>query len=325
MVVRIFAHPRWRWALNDRLSPTTRCRWSRRWSWPAATPKRSTCWGATSRPSRALSTPRTVRARPGRLSALHVSHSKSVLYGVFVWARRALSSQKRRFLARAGMNLVARLLIEKRNRERDKHCPGPPGRLSALSVFLCKSVFYGAFVWAGRALTRPKRRLLARADSRMLANPRDFPQVRTTPSWPRSWANFSLLWLYSDRNTWANLRLLGQPNSFLAIQLHSPACKCCGGTGPPGSQWVGSRLVPARAVRPRGVTIEASIASINNPVWARARRSWLPAPQPGAHSPTRLLALPLSSFRPLVCCHLTMAFPAARPRSGGNRSKQTTS
>jgi hypothetical protein len=32
-------------------------------------------------------------------------------------------------------------------------CPGPPGRLSALSVFLCKSFFYGAFVWARRRLT----------------------------------------------------------------------------------------------------------------------------------------------------------------------------
>jgi hypothetical protein len=30
--------------------------------------------------------------------------------------------------------------------------PGPPGRLSTLSVFPCKSVFYGAFVWARRVL-----------------------------------------------------------------------------------------------------------------------------------------------------------------------------
>jgi U2-associated protein SR140 len=37
------------------------------------------------------------------------------------------------------------------------------GRLSALSVFLCKSIFYGAFVWARRALTGLKWRLLARA------------------------------------------------------------------------------------------------------------------------------------------------------------------
>ena len=43
----------------------------------------------------------TVRARPGRLSALSVSHSKSILYGAFVWACRALNSSKRRFPARA--------------------------------------------------------------------------------------------------------------------------------------------------------------------------------------------------------------------------------
>jgi hypothetical protein len=44
----------------------------------------------------------------------------------------------------------------------------------------------------------------------------DSKQVRKTPSWPRSWANFSLLSLYSHRNTWASLHLLGQPNTFLA-------------------------------------------------------------------------------------------------------------
>jgi ankyrin repeat protein len=41
-------------------------------------------------------------------------------------------------------------------------------------------------------------------------------QVRKMPSWPRSWGNCSLLQLYSHRNTWANLHLLGQPNTFLA-------------------------------------------------------------------------------------------------------------
>jgi predicted DsbA family dithiol-disulfide isomerase len=45
----------------------------------------------------------------------------------------------------------------------EAYCPGRPGRLSALSVFLCKSVFYGAFVWSRRALNRPKRRFPARA------------------------------------------------------------------------------------------------------------------------------------------------------------------
>ena len=40
--------------------------------------------------------------------------------------------------------------------------PGPPGgRLSALSVFLCKSVFHGAFVWPRGALNRRKRRFPA--------------------------------------------------------------------------------------------------------------------------------------------------------------------
>ena len=41
-------------------------------------------------------------------------------------------------------------------------------------------------------------------------------QVRKMPCRPRTWANFSLLQLFSHRNAWANLHLLGQPNSFLA-------------------------------------------------------------------------------------------------------------
>jgi hypothetical protein len=43
----------------------------------------------------------TVRAVPGRLSAISVFPCKSFLFGDFVWARRALNSQKRRFPARA--------------------------------------------------------------------------------------------------------------------------------------------------------------------------------------------------------------------------------
>jgi hypothetical protein len=49
------------------------------------------------------------------------------------------------------------------------HCRGPSGRLSAISVFLCKSVFYGAFVWARRALNGPKRRFPARAVAEQLS------------------------------------------------------------------------------------------------------------------------------------------------------------
>ena len=46
----------------------------------------------------------SVWARPGRLSALSVLHSKSVVYGSMgrVWARRALNRPKRRFPAPAG-------------------------------------------------------------------------------------------------------------------------------------------------------------------------------------------------------------------------------
>ena len=40
-------------------------------------------------------------------------------------------------------------------------------------------------------------------------------EVRKTPSWPRSWANFSLFLLYSLMTAWANLHLSGQPNTFL--------------------------------------------------------------------------------------------------------------
>jgi hypothetical protein len=49
----------------------------------------------------------TVRARPGWLSTLSVSHSKSGLYGTFVWVHRALNSQKRRFPARAARRPLA--------------------------------------------------------------------------------------------------------------------------------------------------------------------------------------------------------------------------
>jgi hypothetical protein len=42
-------------------------------------------------------------------------------------------------------------------------CPGRRGRLSALRVFLCKSILYGAFVWARRTRKHQKRRFPARA------------------------------------------------------------------------------------------------------------------------------------------------------------------
>jgi hypothetical protein len=38
-------------------------------------------------------------------------------------------------------------------------------------------------------------------------------KVGKTPRWPRSWANFSLLQMSSHKNAWANLHLLGQPDT----------------------------------------------------------------------------------------------------------------
>jgi tRNA wybutosine-synthesizing protein 1 len=68
-------------------------------------------------------------------------------------------------------------------------CPGRRGRLSTLSVFLCKSVLYGAFVWARRLPKHQKRRFPARAvieylhDRRIstfLVTNAQFPEAITT-------------------------------------------------------------------------------------------------------------------------------------------------
>jgi hypothetical protein len=88
--------------------------------------------------------------------------------------------------------------------------------LAFLGVFLCKSVLYGVFACARRALNSQKRRsparaVMAAADRQGAPPPeagevvrvcghlplalciagRLILQVRKTPSWPRSWANFS--------------------------------------------------------------------------------------------------------------------------------------
>jgi hypothetical protein len=71
--------------------------------------------------------PETVRARPGRLSGLSVSHSKSVLYGVFVWARRVLNSPKRWFPARAGGTSAGGVGRRCGRARRDRGCRGRQG------------------------------------------------------------------------------------------------------------------------------------------------------------------------------------------------------
>jgi hypothetical protein len=64
----------------------------------------------------------TVRALPGRLSHLSVSHSKPVLHGGFVWARRALNSQNRRFPARAARRRRRRPQARRRRRFEGTWC-----------------------------------------------------------------------------------------------------------------------------------------------------------------------------------------------------------
>lgn len=49
----------------------------------------------------------SVRALPGRLSGLSVSHIQLVLYGAFVWARGVLNIQKRRFPAARAAKILA--------------------------------------------------------------------------------------------------------------------------------------------------------------------------------------------------------------------------
>ena len=44
-------------------------------------------------------------------------------------------------------------------------------------------------------------------------------RVRETPSWPRSWATFGLLWLCSHRNARASLRLSGRPETLLVPKV----------------------------------------------------------------------------------------------------------
>jgi MFS family permease len=54
-------------------------------------------------------------------------------------------------------------------------------------------------------------------------------QVRKTPSWPRSWVNFSRLLLYSHRNAWANILTSFGPTQHLSRPRPSASARpsCC--------------------------------------------------------------------------------------------------
>jgi hypothetical protein len=94
-----------------------------------------------------------------------------------------------------------------------------PTRLNPLAERTCSSQVLGAISLTGSGstaliATRPRKGVL-----RLAPAP---GQVRKPPSWPRSWAGFSLLQLYFHRNAWANLHLLGQPNALLARRPSAP-------------------------------------------------------------------------------------------------------
>ena len=85
-------------------------------------------------------------------------------------ARRALETDTRDVQFRKGASEAAYLTAQREQQmlagmdARRKHGPGPARAFKRLSVFLCKSVLYGAFVWARRAPNRRKWRFPARAE-----------------------------------------------------------------------------------------------------------------------------------------------------------------
>ena len=88
-------------------------------AWSGRSPRSSNTFNistlAATRPSRPPG-----RAR-GRLSGLGVLHGRSVLYGAFVWACRALNCQTRRFSARAAAQPRGRARRARRPRARGVH------------------------------------------------------------------------------------------------------------------------------------------------------------------------------------------------------------
>jgi hypothetical protein len=88
-------------------------------------------------------------------------------------------------------------------------------------------------------------------------------QVRQTPCWPRRWANFSLLHLYSRGNAPANWHLLGHPDAVLAPDA--------GGLDRQSGRWLRARraahardAAPARHRRLQGGTCITRYSTTNH-------------------------------------------------------------
>ena len=108
-----------------------------------------------------LAEPRLAEPRRSR-AVLAEPCAAGRLAGARAGPDHAPPQRERQHGGRGGLLRGAQVLLRhQRGRRRD--CPGPPRRLSALSVFLCKSGLYWAFVWAHRALNSQSRRFPARA------------------------------------------------------------------------------------------------------------------------------------------------------------------
>jgi hypothetical protein len=153
---------------------------------------------------------------------------KSILYGAFVWARRALNRPFRRFPARAVTGRLGQPLgwaapapaAQAGGGGRAGELPGVSlsctlvlaavqamlfaslfmvraarGRLSALSVLHRKSFFYGAFVWARRALNGPKTAVPGPGSSARTPARRSSSATSPRTAPPRRWVMTSNLYL----------------------------------------------------------------------------------------------------------------------------------
>jgi hypothetical protein len=145
--------------------------------WASTRPPRPGRRGGASRLATATRPPTApVRAILGRLSAISVLLCESVLYGAFVWARRALNSRKRWFPARAvtpwnetalfeGSNYTVPRLLPSANQVKFSNC-----WLSGLENLTRSShpratrlppASSGAPAWPARSSRRPTRGFVA--------------------------------------------------------------------------------------------------------------------------------------------------------------------
>jgi hypothetical protein len=131
--------------------------------------------------------------------------------------------------------------------------------------------------------------------------------VRKTPCWPRSWANLSVLYL-SHRLAWANLHLLGQPDTLPARDPPRPLREREAGRLPhrhrrrPGGL---PRQLQRGGTARRGEPLRLPCAGLRAP-WRLQRHHGLRRPRarerrrPGLLAHPLRLASPAPAPRPMV-------------------------